>query len=81
MSAREILGKIVSYKVINGDNEYQAAYSASSPGWTAKTAYEWAKATADHHIVKGRIIGVSVDGEEKVIYSNRYVARTRKKDS
>jgi len=81
MNLRQSSGRVVSYKVINGDNTYQSAYSANTPAWTAKTALKWAKATADHHLVRGRVIAISLDGDEKVVHTNRYIERGRKKES
>jgi hypothetical protein len=81
MNLRQTLGRVVTYKVINGDSTYQSAYSANTPAWTAKTALKWAKATADHHLVRGRVIAISLDGDEKVVYTNRYIERGRKKES
>ena len=78
-TAKEALGRIVSYKVLNDKNEYQSAYDASCPSWDGKTAFRWAKACADHPNVNGRVIARAYDDNERVVYSSPYAQRGKKK--
>ncbi|MBN86046.1 MAG: hypothetical protein CL885_00825, partial [Dehalococcoidia bacterium] len=57
----------------------QSAYNASARSWSSKDAFRWAKECADHPNVNGRVIAISYDDTEKVIYSSPYAQRGKKK--